>query len=134
MTKQERLALMQEKHNTMMAFDNEYRNNGTVIVAGIDEAGRGPLAGPVVTACAILPEDFDVIGVDDSKKLSEKRREELFEKILNNSLAYGIGIADNNLIDDVNILQATKIAMQDALEKADDMLYEKTGMKIGHVC
>ena len=133
MTKQERLALMQEKHNTMMAFDAEYRQSGKIIVAGIDEAGRGPLAGPVVTACAVLPEDFDVIGVDDSKKLSEKRREELFEKILNNSLAYGIGIADNNLIDDVNILQATKIAMQDALEKADAMLYEKTGMRIGHV-
>jgi len=133
MTKQERLQKMQEKHETMMAFDNEYRKEGSIIVAGIDEAGRGPLAGPVVAACAILPEDFDVIGVDDSKKLSEKRREELFEEIKNKSLAYGIGIADNNLIDDINILQATKKAMQEALDEAKKMLAEKTGKNVGHV-
>ena len=133
MTKAERLAKMQEKHNTMMAFDNEYRQNGTIIVAGVDEAGRGPLAGPVVAACAILPEDFDVIGVDDSKKLSEKRREQLFEEILNKSLATGIGIADNNLIDEINILQATKKAMQDALENANKMLEEKLGKTVNHV-
>lgn len=133
MTKAERLAKMREKHNTMMAFDDEYRQNGTFIVAGVDEAGRGPLAGPVVTACAILPPDFDVIGVDDSKKLSEKRREELFEKILNKSLAYGVGIADNDLIDEINILQATKKAMRDALGNANKMLEEKTGMNVGHV-
>ena len=125
MTKAERLAKMQEKHDTMMAFDNEYRQNGTIIVAGVDEAGRGPLAGPVVAACAILPKDFDVIGVDDSKKLSEKRREQLFEEILNKSLATGVGIADNNLIDEINILQATKKAMQDALQNANKMLEEK---------
>ena len=133
MTKAERLAKMQEKHDTMMAFDNEYRQNGTIIVAGVDEAGRGPLAGPVVAACAILSEDFDVIGVDDSKKLSEKRREQLFEEILNKSLATGVGIADNNLIDEINILQATKKAMQEALENANKMLEEKTGKKVGHV-
>ena len=130
MTKAERLAKMQEKHDTMMAFDNEYRQNGTIIVAGVDEAGRGPLAGPVVAACAILPEDFDVIGVDDSKKLSEKRREQLFEEILNKSLATGVGIADNNLIDEINILQATKKAMQEALENANKMLEEKTGKTV----
>ena len=133
MTKAERLAKMQEKHDTMMAFDNEYRQNGTIIVAGVDEAGRGPLAGPVVAACAILPEDFDVIGVDDSKKLSEKRREQLFEEILNKSLATGVGIADNNLIDEINILQATKKAMQEALENANKMLEDKMGKKVGHV-
>lgn len=133
MTKAERLAKMQEKHNEMMAFDHEYRQNGTIIVAGVDEAGRGPLAGPVVAACAILPEDFDVIGVDDSKKLSEKRREELFEQILNKSLATGVGIADNNLIDEINILQATKRAMQEALENANKMLEDKMGKKVGHV-
>ncbi len=133
MTKQERLAKMQERHKEMMAFDNEYRREGTIVVAGVDEAGRGPLAGPVVAACAILPEDFDVIGVDDSKKLSEKRREELFEEILNKSLAYGVGIADNNLIDEINILQATKSAMQEALENASKMLEEKSGKIVGHV-
>ena len=132
MTKQERLQKMQEKHETMMAFDDEYRKGG-IVVAGVDEAGRGPLAGPVVAACAILPEDFDVIGVDDSKKLSEKKREELFEQILNKSLAYGVGIADNSLIDEINILQATKKAMQEALEKAEEMLWEKHGKHVGHV-
>ena len=104
MTKQERLQKMQEKHDIMMAFDNEYRDAGNIVIAGVDEAGRGPLAGPVVAACAILPDDFDVIGVDDSKKLSEKRREELFEQILNKALATGVGIADNSLIDQINIL------------------------------
>ena len=133
MTKAERLAKMQEKHSMMMAFDDEYRQNETIIVAGVDEAGRGPLAGPVVAACAILPEDFDVIGVDDSKKLSEKRREELFKEILNKSLATGVGIADNNLIDEINILQATKKAMQEALENANKMLEEKTGKTVNHV-
>ena len=133
MTKQERLQKMQEKHDIMMAFDNEYRNAGNIVIAGVDEAGRGPLAGPVVAACAILPDDFDVIGVDDSKKLSEKRREELFEQILNKALATGVGIADNSLIDQINILQATKKAMQEALENASKMLEEKTGKKVGHV-
>ncbi|MBR5129447.1 MAG: ribonuclease HII [Firmicutes bacterium] len=133
MTKAERLAKMQEKHSMMMAFDDEYRQDETIIVAGVDEAGRGPLAGPVVAACAILPEDFDVIGVDDSKKLSEKRREELFKEILNKSLATGVGIADNNLIDEINILQATKKAMQEALENANKMLEEKTGKTVNHV-
>ncbi|MBR6529008.1 MAG: ribonuclease HII [Firmicutes bacterium] len=133
MTKQERLQKMQEKHDIMMAFDNEYRNSGNIVIAGVDEAGRGPLAGPVVAACAILPDDFDVIGVDDSKKLSEKRREELFEQILNKALATGVGIADNSLIDQINILQATKKAMQEALENASKILEEKTGKKVGHV-
>ena len=133
MTKQERLQKMQEKHDIMMAFDNEYRDAGNIVIAGVDEAGRGPLAGPVVAACAILPDDFDVIGVDDSKKLSEKRREELFEQILNKALATGVGIADNSLIDQINILQATKKAMQEALENASKMLEEKTGKQVGHV-
>lgn len=133
MTKQERLQKMQERYKEMMAFDNEYRGERGVVVAGIDEAGRGPLAGPVVAACAILPEDFDVIGVDDSKKLSEKRREELYEEILNKALAYGVGISDNNLIDEINILQATKSAMHEALINAQKMLEEKTEQKVGHV-
>lgn len=133
MTKQERLQKMQERYKEMMAFDNEYRGERGVVVAGIDEAGRGPLAGPVVAACAILPEDFDVIGVDDSKKLSEKRREELYEEILNKALAYGVGISDNNLIDEINILQATKSAMHEALINAQKMLEEKTEQKVGYV-
>ena len=115
-----------------MAFDDERRKGG-LMVAGIDEAGRGPLAGPVVAACAVLPSDFDVLGVDDSKKLSEKKREELFGKIMEKALAIGVGIADNNLIDDINILQATKKAMKDALAQADEQLRERTGRSIDHV-
>ena len=88
---------------------------GYKYIAGVDEVGRGPLAGPVVTAAVVLPEGFDVLGVDDSKKLSEKRREELYDQILAGCLAYGIGMADHKIIDEINILQATKRAMRDAV-------------------
>ena len=84
-------------------------------IAGVDEVGRGPLAGPVVAAAVVLPEDFDVLGIDDSKKLSEKRREELFDVILEKAVAWGIGMADHSTIDEINILQATKLAMKDAI-------------------
>lgn len=132
MTKEERLQKQKERHQVLMVFDDERRKGG-LMVAGIDEAGRGPLAGPVVAACAVLPSDFDVLGVDDSKKLSEKKREELFGKITEKALAIGVGIADNKLIDDINILQATKKAMKDALAQADEQLRERTGRAIDHV-
>lgn len=132
MTKEERLQKQKERHQELTAFD-EVRRKGGLMVAGIDEAGRGPLAGPVVAACAVLPPDFDVLGVDDSKKLSEKKREELFGKIMEKALAIGIGIADNKTIDDINILQATKRSMRDALAQADEKLREKTGRSIDHV-
>ena len=93
------------------------RDKGYRYIAGVDEVGRGPLAGPVVTAAVVLPEDFDVLGVDDSKKLSEKRREELYDQILDGCLAYGIGMADHKVIDEINILQATKKAMRQAVEE-----------------
>jgi ribonuclease HII len=86
-----------------------------------------------VTACVILPEDFDVLGVDDSKKLSEKKREALYDVILEKAVAWGIGRADNHLIDEINILEATKVAMKEAVEKADRMLCEKTGEGISHI-
>lgn len=78
------------------------------LVAGIDEAGRGPLAGPVVVACVIMPEDSYIIGVNDSKKLSEKKREKIFEEIKKQAIAYAVGIIDNEEIDEINILNATK--------------------------
>ena len=87
------------------------------IVAGIDEAGRGPLAGPVVAACVIMPSDCMVDGIDDSKKLSEKKREALYDKIIGAACAYGVGIVDNYIIDEINILNATKNAMRDAFAK-----------------
>lgn len=129
MTKEERQRIIVEKFNTMMEFDTRYRQAG--YVAGVDEAGRGPLAGPVVAGCVVLPENFSVLGIDDSKKLSEKKREDLFEKIVKNALAYGIGIVDNNIIDEINILEATKLAMTQAIESAESMLKEKTREGIG---
>ena len=83
-------------------------------VAGLDEVGRGPLAGPVVTCCIIMPKEPLIEGVNDSKKLSEKKREQLYGKILETAVAYGIGIKDEKVIDEVNILNATKLAFAEA--------------------
>lgn len=83
-------------------------------VAGLDEVGRGPLAGPVVTCCIIMPPEPLIEGVNDSKKLSEKKREQLYDVILKTAVAYGIGIKDEKVIDEVNILNATKLAFAEA--------------------
>lgn len=115
MTKQERLKKQQERLKEMKERETELHRQGYVNIAGVDEVGRGPLAGPVVAAAVVLPEDFDVLGIDDSKKLSEKRREELFDVILEKAVAWGIGMADHSTIDEINILQATKLAMKDAI-------------------
>lgn len=115
MTKQERLKKQQERLKEMKARETELHRQGYVNIAGVDEVGRGPLAGPVVAAAVVLPEDFDVLGIDDSKKLSEKRREELFDVTLEKAVAWGIGMADHSTIDEINILQATKLAMKDAI-------------------
>ena len=131
MTKQERQQMLREKLVTMQEYERQIRTSGAKYVAGVDEVGRGPLAGPVVTACVILPEDFDVLGVDDSKKLSEKKREELYDVILEKALAWGIGRADNHLIDEINILEATNVAMKEAVVHADRMLREKTAAETG---
>ncbi len=96
-------------------YENDCLAKGYKLVAGVDEVGRGPLAGPVVAACVILPKNCDIIGINDSKKLSLKKREELFDIINKEALAVGIGVMDNNVIDDVNILQATFMAMRDAI-------------------
>ena len=97
----------------LVSFDAQYRTGG-LVVAGMDEAGRGPLAGPVVTACVVMRDDSALAWVDDSKKLSEKRRELLFDSILSECIAYGIGLATAEEIDRINILQATKKTMRDA--------------------
>lgn len=133
MTKKEREAMLQEKLHEMKKFENELRNSDIEIIGGVDEVGRGPLAGPVVTCCIVLPEDFSILGVDDSKKVSEKKREELYGLILENSVAYGIGIIDNLVIDEINILEATKKAMKMAIENANIMLKEKGLKKIEHL-
>lgn len=106
----------------MKVREDELRLAGYCNIAGVDEVGRGPLAGPVVAAAVVLPADFDVLGVDDSKKLSEKKREELFDVIKEKAVAFGIGMADEQVIDDINILQATKKAMKQAIEELEDKL------------
>lgn len=100
----------------MLVYERVLHLQGIRFIAGVDEAGRGPLAGPVVAAAVVLPADFAVLGVDDSKKVPEKKRELLFEAIQKNALAYCIGIVDNQMIDEINILEATKAAMKQALE------------------
>lgn len=98
------------------AFEKKYTSEGVKYIGGIDEVGRGPLAGPVVTACVILPIDCKILGINDSKKLSAKKREELFEIIMKEAVSIGIGMEDNNTIDDINILQATYKAMKKAID------------------
>lgn len=115
MTKEERLEKQRNRLEEMKIKETELHQKGYGLIAGVDEVGRGPLAGPVVAAAVVLPEDFDVLGVDDSKKLSEKRREELFSHIKEKASAIGIGMADHQVIDDINILQATKLAMRRAV-------------------
>ena len=99
----------------MLDYEKKYEGE---LIAGIDEAGRGPLAGPVVCACVIMPLDEDNIieGIDDSKKLSEKKREMLFDKIIEKAISYSIVEIDEKTIDEINILQATKLGMKKALE------------------
>ncbi len=134
MTKAEREKLLAEKLVAMQVYENQLRRQGINYIGGVDEVGRGPLAGPVVAACVLLPEDFDLLGVDDSKKLSEKKRETLYDQILERALAYGIGSADNLLIDEINILEATKVAMKEAIDRAQTMLLERIeGARIQHI-
>lgn len=97
-------------------IENEYYNKQYSAVCGIDEAGRGPLAGPVYAAAVILPRDAVILGLDDSKKLTEKKREALFDVITETAIAYSIGFADEKEIDELNILQATFLAMKRAVD------------------
>ena len=105
------------------SFEHEAYLKGYTAVCGIDEAGRGPLAGPVYAAAVWLPEGLVIDGLNDSKKLSEKKREALFDVIKENAVAYGIGFADEKEVDEINILQATYLAMRrayDNMQKACD--------------
>lgn len=97
------------------SIENEYREKGFNIICGVDEAGRGPLAGPVYAAAVILPSDCVIEGLNDSKKLTEKKREALFDEIKEKALAYGIASADEKKIDEINILNATFLAMKRAI-------------------
>lgn len=96
-------------------FENEAREAGYNYIVGIDESGRGPLAGPVVAAAVIIPQDFDLTGIRDSKMLTPAQRESAYQRLVSSSAAYGIGIIDSKRIDRINILQATYEAMRAAL-------------------
>ena len=100
----------------MWEIEDSHFENGIQIICGVDEAGRGPLAGPVCAAAVILPPHADIPGLNDSKKLSDKRRRELFPVIKETAIAYGIGIATHEEIDEINILQATYLAMERAIQ------------------
>ena len=112
MTEKEELRLTKLKEMEKKLYSNE-----TECICGIDEAGRGPLAGPVVVASCIMPRDSMIEGVNDSKKVSEKKREIIFEEIIKEAVSYGIGIIDENTIDEINILQATKLGLTNSLKK-----------------
>lgn len=101
----------------MLNFEENYYTEKIKIIVGVDEAGRGPLCGPVVAACCILPRDYKNEHINDSKKLSEKKREIAYKEIIENALDYGIGIVDAKRIDEINIYEATKEAMHIAISK-----------------
>ena len=100
-------------------YENEIYDSGVSLICGVDEAGRGPLAGPVCAAAVILPRNIEIAGLNDSKKLSEKKRESLFELIKEKALSYGIAFATVEEIEELNILNATYLAMNRAIEKLD---------------
>ena len=96
-------------------FERKLREEGINFIAGVDEVGRGPLVGPVVAACVVLPEQFNLDGLTDSKKLSEKKREYFYDEIMRQALGVGVGIISEKKIDEVNIYEATKMAMMEAI-------------------
>lgn len=103
--------------NNLYEFENELYDNGIEFIGGVDEVGRGPLIGNVVTACCVLPKDFKLDGLTDSKKLTEKKREEYYKYIVDNCICYAIGRCSPTEIDEYNILEATKIAMKRAISE-----------------
>lgn len=107
--------------NDLYEYENKLYNLGINNIGGVDEVGRGPLIGPVVAACVVLPKGFVLEGLTDSKKLSEKKRELFYDYIVKNSI-YGIGIIDADIIDEVNIYEATKLAMLEAIKKVREQV------------
>ncbi len=100
-------------------FERRLKEEGINFIAGVDEVGRGPLVGPVVAACVVLPLSFNLEGLTDSKKLSEKKREFFYDKIMKEALGVGIGVVSEKVIDEVNIYEATKMAMKEAIENCN---------------
>lgn len=125
MTKEERLENQRKRLAEMKSEEAALHEEGFRIIAGVDEVGRGPLAGPVVAAAVVLPEDFNVLGVDDSKKITEKNREKLFTEIKAECVSWGMGMASHEIIDEINILQATKLAMKRAVKDLEKNLAKR---------
>ena len=113
----------EERLKNLKKYEEKLRKKGFKYICGIDEAGRGPLAGPVVVASVIMPENSMIEGVNDSKKVSEKKREKLYDLILDEAISYGIGIVGQDEIDEINILNATKkgltMSLQELTQKPD---------------
>lgn len=103
----------------MLAYEKECYARGMELIAGVDEVGRGPLAGPVVAAAVILPKACKIPGLNDSKKIPKSKHKEIYEAVLQNAIAIGIGVKDNQVIDQVNIYEATKLAMMEAIGQLD---------------
>lgn len=108
-----------ERLERMLAYEKECYARGIELIAGVDEVGRGPLAGPVVAAAVILPKGSKIPGLNDSKKIPKSKHKEIYEAVLQNAIAIGIGIKDNQVIDQVNIYEATKLAMMEAIGQLD---------------
>ena len=113
----EKLRQEKERMHEMFAYERKYGQYN--YICGVDEVGRGPFAGPVVAAAVILPKDCDILYLNDSKKISEKKRDILYDEIYEKAVAVGIGMASEKVIDEINILQATYKAMQSAIEKLE---------------
>lgn len=104
-----------ERLEKMLAYEKELYAQGIELIAGVDEVGRGPLAGPVVAAAVILPKACKIPGLNDSKKIPKAKHKEIYEAVLKNAIAIGVGVKDNHVIDQVNIYEATKLAMMEAV-------------------
>ncbi len=120
--------------NDLYSYEKELINNGITLIAGVDEVGRGPLIGPVVTAAVILPINYKLEGLTDSKKLSEKKRDYFYDIIMRDAISIGIGIKDEKIIDKVNIYEATKLAMYEAINnlnvKPEHVLIDAMPLKL----
>lgn len=108
-----------ERLEGMLAYEKELYAQGIQLIAGVDEVGRGPLAGPVVAAAVILPQGCKISGLNDSKRIPKSKHKKIYESVLKNAIAIGIGVKDNQVIDHVNIYEATKLAMVEAIAQLD---------------
>lgn len=106
-----------ERLTLLKKDEQDLYNQGCNYICGIDEAGRGPLAGPVVVAAVIMPKDSFIEGINDSKKVSEKKREVLYDEIISSCISYGVGIIDHEKIDEINILEATRLGVKESIEQ-----------------